>query len=230
MTAGADVLIVGAGPAALFSVFELGLFGIRCHLIDVLDRPGGQCAELYADKPIYDVPAIASLTAQELIDRLSEQIAPFAPRFTFNCLATGLDRLPDGGFRVTTAGGAAFDARVVVIAAGGGAFLPKRPSGTGEPGALTMKPGPVAEWGLPMRDGQFVVDAGRFETAEPGVFAVGDAAFYPGKLRLILSGFHEAALMAQAVRRLLKPAERAVLQYTTTSTGLQRKLGVAGGS
>ena len=122
-----DVLIVGAGPVGLFAVFELGLFDMKCHLIDILDRPGGQCAELYPEKPIYDIPALPTVGAQELVDRLMEQIAPFKPEFTFNRMVSGLEKLEDGTFRVTTDENEVFEAKVVVIAAGGGSFQPKRP-------------------------------------------------------------------------------------------------------
>ena len=97
-----DVVIIGAGPVGLFSVFELGLFDMKCHLIDILDRPGGQCAELYPEKPIYDIPGWPSISAQGLIDQLLQQIAPFKPSFSFNRMVAGLERLEDGRFRVTT--------------------------------------------------------------------------------------------------------------------------------
>ena len=334
-----DVLIIGAGPVALFAVFELGLFDMKCHLVDILDRPGGQCAELYPEKPIYDIPGWPVITAQGLIDRLLEQIAPFNPGFTFNRMVTSLERLPEGGFRVTTDENEVFEATVVVIAAGGGSFQPKRPpipgieayEGTsvfysvrridafrgedvlivgggdsaldwtlnlqpvarsmtlvhrrpefraapdsvnkmfalhengglefrvgqvtglkGEDGqlrsatikgpdgdveipatrmlpffGLTMKLGPVAEWGLNLHENVIPVDTEKFETSFPGIFAIGDINWYPGKLKLILSGFHEAALMAQAAKRIVSPGERVVFQYTTSSTSLQKKLGVA---
>ena len=122
-----DVLIIGAGPVGLFAVFELGLFDMKCHLIDILDRPGGQCAELYPEKPIYDIPALPAVSAQELIDRLMDQIAPFKPQFTYNRMVSGLERLEDGSFRVTTDENELFEAQIVVIAAGGGSFQPKRP-------------------------------------------------------------------------------------------------------
>ncbi|WP_269929548.1 NAD(P)/FAD-dependent oxidoreductase [Aminobacter sp. HY435] len=333
-----DVLIIGAGPIGLFAVFELGLFDMRCHLIDILDRPGGQCAELYPDKPIYDIPGYPSIGAQELVDKLLEQIAPFHPGFTFNRMVTGLERLEDGGFRITTDEGELFEAKVVVIAAGGGSFQPKRPpipgieayegksvhyavrrleafrgqdvvivgggdsaldwtrnlqpvarrvtlvhrrpefraapdsvnkmhalhdagaidlafgqvSGlSGEGGqlrsisvkgadtevevpctqllpffGLTMKLGPVADWGLNLHENQIPVDTEKFATSEPGIFAIGDINWYPGKLKLILSGFHEAALMAQAAKHIVSPTERIVFQYTTSSTSLHKKLGV----
>ncbi|PSJ64335.1 NAD(P)/FAD-dependent oxidoreductase [Kumtagia ephedrae] len=334
-----DVLIVGAGPVGLFAVFQLGLFDMRCHLVDILDRPGGQCAELYPEKPIYDIPGYPMISAQGLVDRLMEQIAPFTPGFTFNRMVTALERLEDGGFRVTTDENEVFEARVVVIAAGGGSFQPKRPpipgieayeggsvfysvrrmeafrgekvlivgggdsaldwtlnlqpvaesvtlvhrrpefraapdsvnkmyalqemkqleflvgqvtglhGGDGKLTAatvkgpdgevevpctrllpffgLTMKLGPVADWGLNLHENLIPVDTEKFETSEPGIFAIGDINWYPGKLKLILSGFHEAALMAQAAKRIVSPGERIVFQYTTSSTSLQKKLGVA---
>ncbi len=122
-----DVLIIGAGPVGLFAVFELGLLDLKCHLIDILDRPGGQCAELYPEKPIYDIPGWPSISAQGLVDKLMEQISPFNPEFTFSRMVTALERLPEGGFRVTTDESEVFEAKVVVIAAGGGSFQPKRP-------------------------------------------------------------------------------------------------------
>lgn len=211
-----DVLIVGAGPVGLFAVFELGLFGIQCQLVDVLDRPGGQCTQLYADKPIYDIPAAPAISAQHLIDRLLVQIAPFKPGFTFNRMVSGLERLEDGGFRVSAGSEDVFEARLVVIAAGGGAFQPKGPP--------TLAP--IAGWGLTIRDNLIPVGTETFETSEPGVFAIGDVTSYPGKLPLILCGFHEAALMTQAARKILEPGNRAPFQYTTSSTSLRKKLGV----
>src|SRR5258705_1656199 len=127
MTIETDVAIIGAGPVGLFAVFELGLFDMKCHLIDILDRPGGQCAELYPEKPIYDIPAWPSISAQGLVDNLMRQIAPFKPEFTFNRMVSALEKLEDGGFRVTTDENEIFESKVVVIAAGGGSFQPKRP-------------------------------------------------------------------------------------------------------
>lgn len=334
-----DVLIIGAGPVGLFAVFELGLFDMKCHLIDILDRPGGQCAELYPEKPIYDIPALPSVSAQELVDRLMKQISPFQPQFTYNRMVSGLERLEDGSFRVTTDENEVFEAKIVVIAAGGGSFQPKRPpipgieayegssvfysvrrmeefrdhdlvivgggdsaldwtlnlqplaksvtlvhrrpefraapdsvnkmfamqemkeldfqvgQVTGLKGSngrlesatikgpdgeievpctrmlpffgLTMKLGPIAEWGINLHENLIPVDTEKFETSVPGIFAIGDINWYPGKLKLILSGFHEAALMAQAAKRIVSPGERIVFQYTTSSTSLQKKLGVA---
>jgi len=122
-----DAVIVGAGPAGLFSVFELGLNDIKCHLVDILDKPGGQCAELYPEKPIYDIPAIPVCTGAELTERLLEQIKPFNPVFHLGQMAESLSKLPDGRWRLATDAGTLIEARIVVIAAGGGSFSPKRP-------------------------------------------------------------------------------------------------------
>lgn len=333
-----DVVIIGAGPVGLFAVFELGLLDLKCHLIDILDRPGGQCAELYPEKPIYDIPAWPIISGQELVDKLMEQIKPFGPQFTFNRMVTALERLDDGSFRVTTDENEIFEAKAVVIAAGGGSFQPKRPPVPGieeyestsvfysvrrmeefrdhdilvvgggdsaldwtlnlQPLAksltlvhrraefraapdsvnkmfalrdageidfhmgqvkelkgsdgqleaavikgpdgdvevkctrllpffgLTMKLGPIAEWGINLNENLIPVDTEKFETSEPGIFAIGDINWYPGKLKLILSGFHEAALAAQKIKRIVSPDEKVVFQYTTSSTNLQKKLGV----
>ncbi|MGI9355066.1 MAG: NAD(P)/FAD-dependent oxidoreductase, partial [Rhizobiaceae bacterium] len=122
-----DVVIVGAGPVGLFAVFELGLLDLNCHLIDILDRPGGQCAELYPEKPIYDIPAWPIISGQELTDRLMEQIKPFHPVFHFNRMVSAVEKHDDGSFIVTTDEKERLRAKVVVIAAGGGSFQPKRP-------------------------------------------------------------------------------------------------------
>jgi thioredoxin reductase (NADPH) len=122
-----DVVIIGAGPVGLFAVFELGLYDLKCHLIDILDRPGGQCAELYPEKPIYDIPAWPEISGQELTSKLMEQIAPFSPQFHFNRMVTGFRKLDNGRFEVETDEGELFHAHAVVIAAGGGSFQPKRP-------------------------------------------------------------------------------------------------------
>jgi thioredoxin reductase (NADPH) len=334
-----DVVIVGAGPVGLFAIFELGLLDLSCHVIDILDRPGGQCAELYPEKPIYDIPGFVEISGQELTDNLIKQVAPFSPQFHYNRMVSELDRLPDGGFRVVTDEAEIFECKVVVIAAGGGSFQPKRPpiagieafegrsvhysvrrmeefSGhdlvivgggdsavdwtlslakvansltlvhrrenfraapasvnamkelvaageidftVGQVGALegldgqlervviktaeesktvtatrllpffglTMKLGPVADWGLNLAENLIPVDTERFETSQRGIFAVGDINTYPGKLKLILSGFHEVALMAQGAKAIVHPDERVVFQYTTSSTRLKKKLGVA---
>ena len=302
-----DVVIIGAGPVGLFAVFELGLYDLKCHLIDILDRPGGQCAELYPEKPIYDIPAWPVISGNELTEKLMEQIKPFSPQFHFNRMVTGLERLEDGTFRVQTDDAEVFEAKVVVIAAGGGSFQTKRAPGPGIGGyegksvfysvrrmeefrdqdvlivgggdsaldwalnlqpiarsltvvhrraefraapdsvkkmfelvesgsvrfelgqvsglkgddgqlshaiikaaegeieipatrllpffGLTMKLGPIADWGLNLHENLITVNVETFETSEPGIFAIGDINWYPGKLKLILSGFHEAALM-----------------------------------
>jgi thioredoxin reductase (NADPH) len=337
-----DAVIIGAGPAGLFAVFELGLLDIKAHVIDILDRPGGQCAELYPDKPIYDIPGLPAVTGQELANRLMEQIKPFGPTFIFNERVDGLKRLEDGRFLLETDGGKALIAKVVVIAAGGGSFTPKRPpianiesfEGTsvfyavkrkeefrgrdlvvigggdsaldwalnlqpiansvtvvhrrdefraapdsvrkmrelveagkmqlrlgqlarleGADGVLkgvwirgpvngveetfclpcdrllpffglTMKLGPIANWGINLHENLISVDTEKFETSEQGIFAIGDINWYPGKLKLILSGFHEAALMAQKAHRYVYPEKRVTFQYTTSSSQLQKKLGV----
>ena len=334
----ADAVIVGAGPVGLFAVFELGLVDIKCHLIDILDRPGGQCAELYPEKPIYDIPALPIVTGQELVDKLIEQIKPFSPQFHLTQRVDSLASEPDGRFRIVTDAGTVFIAKVIVVAAGGGSFTPKRPplagieayegtsvhyavrrmdvfrdqhvvivgggdsaldwtlslqplaksltlvhrrdefraaphsvekmrelvatgkvrlaigqvtalSGSGgrldaltlktKAGderlactamlpffGLTMKLGPVAEWNLNLEENLVPVDTERFETSTPRIFAIGDINTYPGKLKLILSGFHEAALMAQAAHRYIYPDKKLLFQYTTSSSSLQKKLGV----
>ncbi len=335
-----DVVIVGAGPVGLFAVFELGLLDIRAHVVDILDRPGGQCAELYPEKPIYDIPGLPVVTGQELTDNLLEQIKPFGAQYHFSEIIAGLEKTEDDRFLLTTDAGTRFDAKVVVIAAGGGSFQPKKPpidgveafeeksvhyavrkmdvfrgkrvlivgggdsaldwtlnlapvaqrvtlmhrrdafraapdsvnkmrklveEGVvdlalgqvteliGEDGVLkavkaklvdgqtheiatdamlpffglTMKLGPIADWGLNLEENLIPVDTEKFETTTPGIFAIGDINAYPGKLKLILSGFHEAALMAQAAARRINPDRKVVFQYTTSSTSLQKKLGVA---
>jgi thioredoxin reductase (NADPH) len=334
-----DAVIIGAGPVGLFAVFELGLVDIKAHVIDILDKPGGQCAELYPEKPIYDIPGLPYVTGQGLTEQLLAQIKPFGATFHFNERIDALQQLPDGRFRLLTDVGTAFIAKAVVIAAGGGSFTPKRPplpgieafEGTsvhysvrriddfrgthvlvvgggdsaldwtlnlqpvagsltllhrrddfrGAPhsvermralvaqgkialligqmtalhadGAalagvtvktaggerrlavnrllpffgLTMKLGPVANWGINLHENLIPVDTEKFQTSVPGIFAIGDINTYPGKLKLILSGFHEAALMAQAAHRIVFPGKKLLFQYTTSSSSLQKKLGVS---
>jgi thioredoxin reductase (NADPH) len=335
-----DVLIIGAGPVGLFAVFELGLLDIKAHLVDILDKVGGQCAELYPEKPIYDIPAIPKISAQGLVDRLMEQIKPFGATFHLNEMVESIERIGDPAFRVKTDGGKLFECKIIVIAAGGGSFQPKRPpipgiepyeghsvhyavrkmdvfrgkkilivgggdsaldwtlnlapiashltllhrraefraapdsvnkmmaltgegkidfvlgQVTGLEGAngqltaanvkrndgstfhiacdamlpffgLTMKLGPVANWGLRLDEDLIPVGTETFETSEPGIFAIGDINTYPGKLKLILSGFHEVALMSQKAHRYVFPDKKLTFQYTTSSTSLQKKLGVA---
>ena len=335
-----DVIIVGAGPVGLFAVFELGLLDLKAHIVDVLDRAGGQCAELYPEKPIYDIPGLPVVTGQELTDRLLEQIKPFAPTFHLAQMAESLERLEDKRFRLKTELGTTITAPVLVIAAGGGSFVPRKPkidnldayegkslfyavrqmerfrardlviAGGGDSAldwvlnlqplaksvtllhrrddfraaphsvaqmrrlvaegkmkleiadlkelkgeggqlsavvcerkdktrydipcdtllafyGLTMKLGPIADFGLNLNENLIPVDTEKFETSEPGIFAIGDINTYPGKLKLILCGFHEAALMSQAAFKIARPGERLVFLYTTSSTDLQKKLGVA---
>ncbi|HHK75240.1 MAG TPA: NAD(P)/FAD-dependent oxidoreductase [Rhizobiales bacterium] len=334
-----DAVIIGAGPVGIFAVFELGLLDISCHVIDILDRPGGQCAELYPEKPIYDIPGFPEISGQELTDNLVKQSEPFGPVYHFGHMVEVLRPADKDRFYLATSGGLEFTAKVVVIAAGGGSFQPKRPpipgieayegtsvfyavrrmedfrdrniliAGGGDsaldwlrnlqpiarhitlvhrrPGfranpdsvarmkalqdagkidfhiaqvmklhgadgqltgaelrgrdgqildiecdtllpffGLTMKLGPIAGWGLNLHENLIPVDTEKFQTSTPGIFAIGDINTYPGKLKLILSGFHEAALMAQAAYRRINPESRLVFQYTTSSSNLQKKLGV----
>ena len=334
-----DVVIIGAGPVGLFAVFELGLLDIKAHLIDILDKVGGQCAELYPEKPIYDIPGIPLITGHGLTEALMEQVKPFNPAFHLGEMVLKVEKLGDAQFRVSTDRDKVFDCKCVVVAAGGGSFQPKRPPIAGieayeeksvhyavrkmdafrdknlvivgggdsaldwtlnlQPIArrltlvhrrdefrgapdsvnkmralvaagdmdlkigqvtalegdsgqlvaaqvkgkestdriacdallpffgLTMKLGPVADWGIRMEDELIPVDTAAFETSVPGIFAIGDINTYPGKLKLILSGFHEGALMAQKIYHYVYPEKRLVFQYTTSSTSLQKKLGVA---
>lgn len=334
-----DVVIIGAGPVGLFAVFELGLLDLKAHLIDILDKPGGQCAELYPEKPIYDIPGLPQVSGQELTDRLLEQAAPFDPTYHYNEMVESMEKTEEGHWRLKTDGGLVFEAPVVVIAAGGGSFQPKKPpipgieqyegtsvfyavkkmenfrgkniliSGGGDSAldwtinlqplaksmqlvhrrdgfraapdsvnkmralveeqkmqfhlgqitqlhgangqlegvtlkgadgeqqiecdtllpffGLTMKLGPIADWGLNLHENLIPVDTEKFATNAPGIYAIGDINWYPGKLKLILSGFHEAALMAQAAARHINPDAKITFQYTTSSTSLQKKLGVA---
>ena len=339
-----DVAIVGAGPVGLFAIFELGLLDIKCVLVDILDKVGGQCSELYPEKPIYDIPAWPVISGQDLTDRLMEQVAPFGARYALGQMAVALKKREDRRWALTTDLGTTIIAKVIVIAAGGGSFQPKKPpipaiesfenlgaglgvhyavrqmnafagkrviiSGGGDsaldwtlnlakvaahvtlihrrddfraaphsvaqmrdlvaqgvidlvigqvtelkgtPGSkltgltyedndgpvhertcdaflpffgLTMKLGPVAEFGLNLHENLIPVDTEKFETSTPGVFAIGDINAYPGKLKLILSGFHEAALMAQKAHTYVHPDRKLRFQYTTSSSDLQRKLGV----
>ena len=334
-----DVVIIGAGPAGLFQVFELGLLDIHAHVVDSLPRIGGQCGELYPEKPIYDIPAFPVVGAQELIDRLMEQIEPFDPQFHLGQAVTELERKDDGRFALTTSTGTQFDTATVIIAAGLGAFQPRKLRAPGavdfdgknihykitqaeelagkdiiilgggdsaldwtlelhdkvnsltlihrrveyraqpasvkkmkvlaDKGAikefhgmvrevlseddefqglrvadaegntheidaddvyvfwgLSPNLGPLAEWGLDIEKRQIHVDTEKFQTSEAGIFAVGDINTYPGKKKLILSGFHEAALAAFGVQKHLDPDKRVFLQYTTTSPIMHKRLGV----
>ena len=334
-----DVVIVGAGPVGLFQVFELGLLGLKSHLVDAMPQAGGQCVELYPDKPIYDIPALPACGARELIERLQQQIAPFEPQFHLGQTVTQLGVQPDGRFELATSTGMRLRCGAVVVAAGLGAFEPRRLplpaacdyeghalhyqvrdagmlagqeiviAGGGDSAldwALTLaetaasvvlvhrsqkfkaapasvarmhalcaehrmqflegdiigldaegsalralrvrtrsgvttrveaqqllvfwglhpKLGPIADWGLSLEKHQLLVDTARFQTSIPGIYAVGDINTYPGKKKLILSGFHEAALAAFAIKEHLSPGEKVHLQYTTTSPLLHRRLHV----
>jgi len=339
MAINTEVVIVGAGPCGLFQVFELGLLGIKCHLLDSLAIPGGQCAELYPEKPIYDIPALPVCGAQELVDRLLEQIKPFGAEMHFGQQVNEVVKRADGRFDVRTAGGLEFDAGTIVIAGGVGSFQPRRLGVEGaeafegtqlfyrvksaadfhgrhlvifgggdsaldwtlalvdKAASLTLvhrraefraapasvakmqelvaagrmrfivgtaqsvqttgerlsavsvkdaaggvhelradsllaffglapKLGPIAEWGLQLEKKALTVDTEKFQTSVPGIFAVGDINTYPGKKKLILSGFHEAALAAFGIQHYLYPAKRQFLQYTTTSPVMHQRLGV----
>jgi thioredoxin reductase (NADPH) len=334
-----DAVIVGAGPVGLFQVFELGLLEIRAHVIDSLADVGGQCVELYPDKPIYDIPAVPVCTGQELTDALMKQIAPFGATFHLGQEVTVLKKFHDGRFFVQTSHGTRFLTRTVFIAAGVGSFQPRllkvdgidrfhgsqlfyrvrdpkqfhgrnlvicgggdsaldwtlnlvgsaesvillhrrdgfraapasvakmrelveahemqfmvgtvsgfeerdgRMTGirVASPDGVTRrvpldvllvffglspKLGPISHWGLALERKQIVVDTEKFETDVPGIFAVGDINTYPGKKKLILSGFHEAALAAFGAANYVFPDRKIHLQYTTTSPKLHKVLGV----
>lgn len=338
-----DALIVGAGPVGLFQVFELGLLEIKAHVIDALDYPGGQCVELYPDKPIYDIPAVPMCTGQELTNNLLKQIEPFGATFHFGQEVTAVQKQAEGRFFVETSKGTQFLTKTIFIAAGVGAFQPrtlkvegldafegtqlfyrvKNPADfagknlvivgggdsaldwaldfvresphkaesvilihrrdgfkaapanvakmralceayemqfivgqvtgheekdsqltglkvTGADGVtrvvpldvllvffgLSPKLGPIAEWGLDIERKQLKVDTEKFSTSEPGIFAVGDINIYPGKKKLILSGFHECALAAFGAIAVISPEKKVFLQYTTTSPKLHKVLGV----
>jgi thioredoxin reductase (NADPH) len=338
-----DAVIVGAGPVGLFQIFELGLLEIKAHIIDSLAYPGGQCIELYPDKPIYDIPAVPVCTGKELTDNLLKQIEPFGATFHLGQEVTQVQRQGDGRFFVETSKGTQFLTKTVFIAGGVGSFQPRtlkvdglerfdetqlfyrvknpaqfagknlvivgggdsaldwalnfaqdgpnkaesvilihRRDGfraapasvarmkelceayemqfivgqvtgfeeregrmaqlkvTGGDGVtrvvpldmllvffgLSPKLGPIAEWGLNIDRKQIVVDTEKFETNTPGIFAVGDINTYPGKKKLILSGFHEAALAAFGSAPYIFPEKRILLQYTTTSPKLHKVLGV----
>ena len=333
-----DVVIIGAGPVGLFAVFELGLLDMKCDVIDILDKPGGQCAELYPDKPIYDIPGIPEISGGELTKSLLEQIKPFNPEFHLSTIVSELKQINDDLWEVVTDSDKIFHTKVIVIAAGGGSFQPKKPPidgiddyegrsvfysikniekfynkeiaivGGGDSAldwaltlhkksknltlihrrkefraapdtvnkvmkliddrsinfelgqvkelvgsdgqlnkiickdkeeekeikceamlpffGLTMKLGPVANWGLNLEQNLIKVNTETFETNQKGIFAIGDINYYPGKLKLILCGFHEGALMAQKAHQYIYPDKKVIFQYTTSSSNLQKKLGV----
>ena len=335
-----DVVIVGAGPCGLFQVFELGLLGLKAEVIDSIRQPGGQCTELYPDKPIYDIPAVPICTGDELTENLLKQIEPFGYGMQLGEEVTVVERQDDDSFRVETSAGKQFSAKAVVIAAGVGSFQPRplrvpdvdsytdhsihyrvrdpdkfsgkdvvvlgggdsaldwtvalaeraksltlvhrRDEYRGAPAtvekmralvaagtmstiesakatalegdgknltSITIQPkegdavvvpadhvlvffglapklGPIADWGLDINRKTINVDTERFETSEPGIYAVGDINFYPGKKKLILCGFHEAALAAFAIKHRIEPDKKVHVQYTTTSPIMHERLGI----
>jgi thioredoxin reductase (NADPH) len=323
-----DILIIGAGPTGLFAVFEAGLLKLKCHLIDALPQPGGQCAEIYPKKPIYDIPAYPEILAGDLVDNLMKQIAPFQPGFTLGERAETIEKQDDGTFIVTTNKGTKHQASVVAIAGGLGSFEPRKPPITGlshfedkgveyfiknpeiyrnkdiviagggdsaldwsifltdvansvtlvhrrnefrgaldsvekvqelknlgrielitpaevidvngngvlesvsiKRGAdvfnrecdhfiplfgLAPKLGPIADWGLEIEKNAIKVDNSLdYQTNIPGIYAIGDVNTYPGKLKLILCGFHEATLMCQSAYQRIHPDKKYVMKYTT---------------
>ena len=334
-----DALIIGAGPCGIFQVFELGLLGVKSHVLDSLPVAGGQCAELYPDKPIYDIPGIPVCSGEELVELLIKQIEPFDATFHLGEEVIALAPQDDGTFVVTTAKEKVFHTKTVFVAGGVGSFQPRkvrldgleafeassvfyrvrnpgklagknlvilgggdsaldwtlalaekarsltlvhrRPEYRGAPASveqmrklrdkgkvtefegkisdfsddggrltavtitaasgedidlpvdallvffgLAPKLGPIAEWGLDLNRKTVNVDTEKFETNIPGIFAIGDINYYPGKKKLILSGFHEAALAAFAAKALIEPGKKVHLQYTTTSPIMHKRLGV----
>jgi thioredoxin reductase (NADPH) len=335
-----DVVIVGAGPCGLFQVFELGLLGLKAEVIDSIRQPGGQCTELYPDKPIYDIPGIPVCTGDELTEQLQQQIEPFAAGMHLGEEVSVVRRQSDDSFLVETSAGTQFNAKAVVIAAGVGSFQPRPLRAAGidafegtsvhyrvrkpeqfagkrlailgggdsaldwvlelinvaehitlvhrrdeyravpasvdkmreyvaagkmdviekakvtsvagegsQISAIEVQPkdgeaktvavdhvlaffglapklGPIADWGLDINRKTINVDTEKFETSEPGIYAVGDINFYPGKKKLILCGFHEAALAAFAIKQRIEPDRKVHLQYTTTSPIMHERLGV----
>ena len=348
----ADAVIIGAGPVGLFQVFQLGLHDVKTHVIDALPYAGGQCIELYADKPIYDIPGLPFTTGRGLTDSLMQQIAPMRPQMHFSQVVESVARLPDGRLQLRTARGLQFITKTLFVAAGVGAFVPRKPpvpaleafEGTqvhyvhdapllpdalagahlvvlggdesavrtaldllqqapggdppasvtlihrrdvfgGEPDTLAQfeaaremdsirviagqvtgcetqgarleglhvlcadgktvtvaadhvlvrlgvspKMGPIADWGWALERKQVPVNTENFQSEISGIFAVGDINTYPGKRKLILSGFHEATLAAFGAMALIAPGQDVQLQYTTTSPRLHKLLGVGGGS
>jgi len=335
-----DVIIIGAGPVGLFAVFELGLLGLTATVVDILDRPGGQCAELYPEKAILDIPSRLKITGAELVNDLMAQIAPFKPVMHLQRMADKLEKLENGNFRITLDLGEVIEAPVVCIAGGGGSFTPKKPkldrleefenksvfysvrkmdnfrgknvmiagggdsaldwtvnlnpivSGmslvhrrnefrgmqatvdqmyalvkegkvnlaigdvlrlNGENGVLksvtlknaekvefdvaadvflpfyglTMKLGPIADWGINIDSNKVTVNTENFETNVKGIFCIGDMCDYPGKLKLILSGFHESALMAHGAFHYARPNQKLRFEHTTSSSSIQAKIGAS---
>lgn len=325
-----DILIIGAGPVGLFAVFEAGLLGLKCHIIDALAKPGGQCAEIYPKKPIYDIPGMPEVMAGDLIDNLLEQIKPFSPGYTLGERAEKLIKNEDGSFDVVTNMNKVHNAKVIAIAGGLGSFEPRKPpldsildyegkgveymvknpeyfqnkkiviAGGGDSAldwtielsklakkvtlvhrrnefrgavdsvekvqklknssiidvitpaevikligkdklesleinhnddfktietdffiplfGLVPKLGGISNWGLDLKKNSIVVNNSLdYQTNVPGVFAIGDINTYPGKLKLILCGFHEATLMCQSAYKIINPNKKNILKYTTVS-------------
>ena len=330
-----DVVIIGAGPVGLFAIFELGLLNISCHVIDNLDKPGGQCAELYPEKPIYDIPSRVSISGQELTDDLLAQAKPFKPVYHLSQQVEKIEKLKSNEWLVMTSLNQTIQAKCIVIAAGAGSFVPRKIPikdieqfeeknilyavrnksilegkkllivGGGDSAldwtnelskvsnvtlmhrrkefkaspdsvskmlelekdkkinflmgqiqniegldngkikiatkdneevtnfevdyllsffGLKMELGPIANWGLNLDENLIAVDTEKFETSVKSIFAIGDINTYPGKLKLILSGFHEAALMAQECFKYCYPDKKNIFRYTTSSKELQKKL------
>ena len=330
-----DVVIIGAGPVGLFAIFELGLLNISCHVIDNLDKPGGQCAELYPEKPIYDIPSRVSISGQELTDDLLAQAKPFKPVYHLSQQVEKIEKLESNEWLVMTSLNQTIQAKCIVIAAGAGSFVPRKIPikdieqfeeknilyavrnksilegkkllivGGGDSAldwtnelskvsnvtlmhrrkefkaspdsvskmlelekdkkinflmgqiqnieglnngkikiatkhneevtnfevdyllpffGLKMELGPIANWGLNLDQNLIAVDTEKFETSVKSIFAIGDINTYPGKLKLILSGFHEAALMAQESFKYCYPDKKNIFRYTTSSKELQKKL------
>src|SRR5690606_38270928 len=324
-----DILIIGAGPTGLFTVFEAGLLKLKCHLIDALPQPGGQCSELYPKKPIYDIPGVPDILAGDLTNNLLEQGKQFQPGFTLGERAETIERQEDGSFIVTTNKGTRHHAPIVAIAGGLGSFEPRKPlidniayyedlgvdyfikdpeiyrnkkvviSGVGDSAldwsifladiasevtlvhrrtefrgaldsvekgqelkllgkinlitpaevtalhgnkrlegltieqegerilleadhfiplfGLSPKLGPIGDWGLEIEKNAIKVDTFDYQTNIPGIYAIGDVNTYPGKLKLILCGFHEATLMCQSAYQIINPGKKHVLKYATVS-------------
>jgi len=332
-----DVIVIGAGPVGLFSIFELGLLNISCHVIDNLDKPGGQCSELYPEKPIYDIPSRVSITGQQLTDDLLAQVKPFKPVYHLNQQVETIAKIDENEWLVETSYNKKIQAKCIVVAAGAGSFVPRKLPienidnlegknimyavrnksllenkkilivGGGDSAldwtnelskiadvtlmhrrkefraapdsvskmlelekdkkinfllgqveniedlkngkinvivknkdqnrnfevdvllpffGLKMELGPIANWGLNLDQNLIKVDTEKFETSVPSIFAIGDINTYPGKLKLILSGFHEAALMAQQCFKYCYPDKKNVFRYTTSSKDLHKKLNI----
>ena len=332
-----DVVIIGAGPVGLFAIFELGLLNLKCHLVDNLDKIGGQCAELYPEKPIFDIPSHVTISGQELVNNLIKQSKPFDPVFHLNQQAAKIEKISNENWLITTSSNTKITSKCIAIAGGAGCFVPRKPpiknindfenisifysvqnkemfkntniliAGGGDSAldwsielskianvtlihrrkefraapdsvkklhdlqsqgkvkflvgqiktlsgsngklekigyckdnednisfintdfllpfyGLKMDLGPIADWGLNLNENLIKVDTEKFETSVPTIFAIGDMNYYPGKLKLILSGFHEATLMAQQCFRYCNPDKKLVFRYTTTSKDLHKKL------